>query len=92
VLELRERRRSLSSLLPERRRRRLIGLGHDRWQPINSRTALDACNGVDEDKAGDKGEVSELDPGKAGALTVAREVRKVLFRRMFHDVAIVKAE
>ena len=49
-------------------------------------------NGDDEDKAGDKGEVSELDPGKAGALTVAREVRKVLFRRMFHDVAIVKAE
>ncbi|MET2827501.1 sulfocyanin-like copper-binding protein [Mesorhizobium shangrilense] len=27
-------------------------------------------NRVDEDKAGDKGEVSELDPGKSGALTV----------------------
>ena len=26
---------------------------------------------VDEDKAGDKGEVSELDPGKSGTLTVA---------------------
>ena len=26
---------------------------------------------VDEDKAGDKGEVSELDPGKSGELTVA---------------------
>lgn len=26
--------------------------------------------GVDEDKAGDKGEVSELDPGKSGSLTV----------------------
>jgi uncharacterized cupredoxin-like copper-binding protein len=26
---------------------------------------------VDEDKAGDKGEVSELDPGKTGTLTVA---------------------
>lgn len=28
-------------------------------------------NKVDEDKAGDKGEVSELDPGKSGTLTVA---------------------
>ena len=27
-------------------------------------------NRVDEDKAGDKGEVSELDPGKSGSLTV----------------------
>ena len=27
-------------------------------------------NRVDEDKAGDKGEVSELDPGKTGTLTV----------------------
>ena len=32
---------------------------------------IDAENRVDEDKAGDKGEVSELDPGKSGALTVA---------------------
>jgi uncharacterized cupredoxin-like copper-binding protein len=32
---------------------------------------LDAENRVDEDKSGDKGEVSELDPGKSGALTVA---------------------
>ena len=31
---------------------------------------IDAENRVDEDKAGDKGEVSELDPGKSGALTV----------------------
>jgi len=36
--------------------------------------------------------VNGVDEDKAGALTVAREVRKVLFRRMFHDVAIVKAE
>jgi uncharacterized cupredoxin-like copper-binding protein len=32
---------------------------------------LDDEKRVDEDKAGDKGEVSELDPGKAGTLTVA---------------------
>ena len=31
---------------------------------------LEAENRVDEDKAGDKGEVSELDPGKSGSLTV----------------------
>jgi len=32
---------------------------------------IDAEQRVDEDKAGDKGEVSELDPGTAGSLTVA---------------------
>jgi len=31
---------------------------------------LDDEKRVDEDKAGDKGEVSELDPGKTGSLTV----------------------
>ncbi|QKC84722.1 sulfocyanin-like copper-binding protein [Mesorhizobium sp. NZP2077] len=31
---------------------------------------VDSENRVDEDKAGDKGEVSELDPGKSGTLTV----------------------
>lgn len=31
---------------------------------------IDSANRVDEDKAGDKGEVSELDPGKSGTLTV----------------------
>ena len=31
---------------------------------------LDDENRVDEDKAGDKGEVSELDPGASGSLTV----------------------
>ena len=31
---------------------------------------VDAENRVDEDKAGDKGEVSELDPGASGTLTV----------------------
>jgi len=33
---------------------------------------------VDEDKAGDKGEVSELDPGKTGTLTVALKPGKYL--------------
>jgi uncharacterized cupredoxin-like copper-binding protein len=35
-------------------------------------------NRVDEDKAGDKGEVSELDPGKSGALTVTLAPGKYL--------------
>jgi uncharacterized cupredoxin-like copper-binding protein len=39
---------------------------------------LDAENRVDEDKSGDKGEVSELDPGKSGALTVALQPGKYL--------------
>ncbi len=33
---------------------------------------------VDEDKAGDKGEVSELDPGKSGSLTVHLDPGKYL--------------
>ncbi|WP_246686907.1 sulfocyanin-like copper-binding protein [Mesorhizobium sp. B2-4-19] len=39
---------------------------------------LDAENRVDEDKAGDKGEVSELDPGKSGTLTVELKAGKYL--------------
>ena len=39
---------------------------------------LEAENRVDEDKAGDKGEVSELDPGKSGALTVEMKAGKYL--------------
>ena len=39
---------------------------------------IDAENRVDEDKAGDKGEVSELDPGKSGALTVDLKAGKYL--------------
>ena len=35
-------------------------------------------NRVDEDKAGDKGEVSELDPGASGSLTVALQPGKYL--------------
>ncbi|UVK47545.1 hypothetical protein BPNPMPFG_003332 [Mesorhizobium sp. AR07] len=35
-------------------------------------------NRVDEDKAGDKGEVSELDPGKSGTLTVDLKAGKYL--------------
>ncbi len=37
-----------------------------------------AENRVDEDKSGDKGEVSELDPGKSGALTVDLQPGKYL--------------
>ena len=39
---------------------------------------LEAENRVDEDKARDKGEVSELDPGKSGALTVEMKAGKYL--------------
>jgi uncharacterized cupredoxin-like copper-binding protein len=39
---------------------------------------ITADNKVDEDKAGDKGEVSELDPGKSGELTVALKPGKYL--------------
>lgn len=35
-------------------------------------------NRVDEDKSGDKGEVSELDPGKSGSLTVPLKAGKYL--------------
>ncbi|HVY51854.1 MAG TPA: sulfocyanin-like copper-binding protein [Devosia sp.] len=39
---------------------------------------LAAESRVDEDKAGDKGEVSELDPGASGSLTVALKPGKYL--------------
>ncbi|BCG94660.1 cupredoxin domain-containing protein [Mesorhizobium sp. 131-2-1] len=39
---------------------------------------LEAENRVDEDRAGDKGEVSELDPGKSGTLTVELKAGKYL--------------
>ena len=39
---------------------------------------IKAENRVNEDKSGDKGEVSELDPGKSGALTVALQPGKYL--------------
>lgn len=39
---------------------------------------IDAEQRVDEDKAGDKGEVSELDPGANGSLTVALKPGKYL--------------
>jgi uncharacterized cupredoxin-like copper-binding protein len=42
--------------------------------PIKDETTLlpyiDAENRVDEEKSGDLGEVSELDPGKGGSLTL----------------------
>jgi len=41
-----------------------------RQDPTKPLPYIDAENRVDEDKAGDKGEVSELDPGKSGTLTV----------------------
>lgn len=39
---------------------------------------IDAEQRVDEDKAGDKGEVSELDPGATGSLTVALKPGKYI--------------
>jgi uncharacterized cupredoxin-like copper-binding protein len=39
---------------------------------------IDSENRVDEDRAGDKGEVSELDPGASGALTVSLQPGKYL--------------
>ena len=39
---------------------------------------IDKENWVDEDKAGDKGEVSELDPGQSGTLSVPLRVGKYL--------------
>ena len=39
---------------------------------------IDAENRVDEDKSGDKGEVSELDAGASGALTVTLKPGKYL--------------
>jgi uncharacterized cupredoxin-like copper-binding protein len=46
--------------------------------PSQALPYLDKENRVDEDKAGDKGEVSELDPGKSGALTVALKPGKYI--------------
>ena len=46
---------------------------HDPTKPL---PYIDAENRVDEDKAGDKGEVSELDPGKSGSLTVPLKAGK----------------
>lgn len=42
-----------------------------REDPTTQLPYITADSRVDEDKAGDKGEVSELDPGKSGTLTVA---------------------
>ncbi|MEO5755331.1 MAG: sulfocyanin-like copper-binding protein [Mesorhizobium sp.] len=39
---------------------------------------IESENRVNEDKAGDKGEVSELDPGKSGTLTVNLKAGKYL--------------
>ena len=41
-----------------------------RQDPTKLLPFIDNENRVDEDKAGDKGEVSELNPGKSGSLTV----------------------
>src|SRR4051812_27841712 len=46
--------------------------------PIKALPYIDVENRVDEDKAGDKGEVSELDPGKSGSLTVGLRPGKYL--------------
>jgi uncharacterized cupredoxin-like copper-binding protein len=46
--------------------------------PSQALPYIAADSKVDEDKAGDKGEVSELDPGKDGALTVALKPGKYL--------------
>ena len=41
-----------------------------RRDPTTLLPFIDNENRVDEDKAGDKGEVSELNPGQSGSLTV----------------------
>ena len=46
--------------------------------PAQALPYIAADSKVDEDKAGDKGEVSELDPGKNGTLTVALKPGKYL--------------
>ena len=46
--------------------------------PTKALPYIDNENRVDEDKAGDKGEVSELDPGKSGSLTVTLDPGKYL--------------
>ena len=47
-----------------------------RQDPTKPLPYIDAENRVDEDRAGDKGEVSELDPGKSGTLTVPLKLGK----------------
>lgn len=39
-------------------------------EPGKSLSYIESEQRVDEDKAGDKGEVSELEPGKSGSLTL----------------------
>jgi uncharacterized cupredoxin-like copper-binding protein len=46
--------------------------------PAQALPFIGAENRVDEDKAGDKGEVSELDPGASGSLTVFLKPGKYL--------------
>ena len=46
--------------------------------PSKALPYIDAENRVDEDKAGDKGDVSELDPGKSGTLTLGLAPGKYL--------------
>ena len=46
--------------------------------PTQALPYIDADQRVDEDKAGDKGEVSELDPGATGSLTVPLKPGKYL--------------
>jgi uncharacterized cupredoxin-like copper-binding protein len=46
--------------------------------PTQALPYIVADSKVDEDKAGDKGEVSELDPGKSGTLTVALKPGKYI--------------
>jgi uncharacterized cupredoxin-like copper-binding protein len=46
--------------------------------PTKPLAYLDKEFRVDEDKSGDKGEVSELDPGKSGTLTVTLQPGKYL--------------
>jgi len=46
--------------------------------PAQALPYIVADSKVDEDKAGDKGEVSELDPGKSGTLTVALKPGKYI--------------
>ena len=46
--------------------------------PTEPLTYIDKENRVDEDKGGDKGEVSELDPGASGSLTVFLKPGKYL--------------
>ena len=53
----------------------IVMLLKDPSQPL---PYIDAEKRVDEDKAGDKGEVSELDPGQSGSLTLNLQPGKYL--------------